>query len=198
MYPFIETIRIEDGQIHNLDYHIRRMNNTRSAFWKEVTPIDLLQILNPPALPGIHKCRILYRKEIEEITYAPYQMRKIATLRLIHADNIDYTYKSANREELNTLFAKREGADDVLIVRNGLLTDTSIANVALYDGTHWCTPAHPLLRGTKRAELLFKQLLIEKDIHISQLREYSQIMLFNAMIDWESIVIPIYKGSFTS
>ena len=196
MYPFIETIRIENGQIQNIGYHTERFNRTRAAFWNDVTPIDLLQVLNPPTIPGTQKCRILYRKDIEEITYASYQMRKVATLRLIHADNIDYTYKSADREELNTLFSKREEADDILIIRNGLLTDTSIANVALYDGSHWCTPAHPLLLGTKRAELLHKQFLIEKDIHIFQLGDYSQIMLFNAMIDWEGILIPIQKSNF--
>ena len=51
-----------------------------------------------------------------------------------------------------------------LIVKDGYLTDTSIANIALYDGYTWFTPAHPLLRGTKRAELLNKQLIVEKDI----------------------------------
>lgn len=34
MYPFIETIRIEDGQIYNLDYHTERFNKTRAAFGK--------------------------------------------------------------------------------------------------------------------------------------------------------------------
>lgn len=36
MYPFIETIRIEDGQIYNLDYHTERFNRTRAVFWKIV------------------------------------------------------------------------------------------------------------------------------------------------------------------
>ena len=39
MYPFIETIRIEDGQIYNLDYHTERFNKTRAAFWKDSTPL---------------------------------------------------------------------------------------------------------------------------------------------------------------
>ena len=38
MYPFIETIRIEDGQIYNLDYHTERFNETRAAFGKDSTP----------------------------------------------------------------------------------------------------------------------------------------------------------------
>ncbi len=35
MYPFIETIRIEDGQIYNLDYHTERFNETRAAFERQ-------------------------------------------------------------------------------------------------------------------------------------------------------------------
>ena len=60
MYPFIETIRIEDGQIYNLDYHTERFNKTRAAFWKDSTPLDLREFISPPTLNGIHKCRIVY------------------------------------------------------------------------------------------------------------------------------------------
>ena len=124
-------------------------------------------------------------KEVEEVTYAPYQMRQVSSLHLVVSDTIDYTYKSAHREELNALYAQKGMADDILIVRNGYLTDTSIANVALYDGDTWFTPAHPLLRGTKRSEFLDRQLIVEKDIPQICLKDYSHIMLFNAMIDWK-------------
>lgn len=121
----------------------------------------------------------------------PYQMRMVASLRLVTSDKIDYSYKRTNREGLNELFGRRGNADDILIVKDGYLTDTSIANIALYDGNSWYTPAHPLLRGTKRAELLDNQLIVEKDISWLQLDDYTHIMLFNAMIDWERIIIPV-------
>ena len=191
MCPFIETIRIEDGKIYNLDYHIERFNRTRAAFWKDSAPLDLRTFVSPQSLAGMYKCRIVYGREIEEITYAPYQMRDVFSLRLVVADTVDYTYKSTNRENLNVLYAHRQMADDVLIVKDGCLTDTSIANVALYDGKMWCTPARPLLRGTKRAELLDKKIIVEKDIPQAHLGEYSKIMLFNAMIDWGRIILPV-------
>ena len=108
MYPFIETIRIEDGQIYNLDYHTERFNKTRSVFWKDTVPLDLREYISPPVLNGIHKCRIVYGKEVGEVTYAPYQMRKVSSLHLIESDTINYTYKSTHREELNALYAKEE------------------------------------------------------------------------------------------
>ena len=43
---------------------------------------------------------------------------------------------------------KRE-QDEILITRNGLLTDTSIANIALFNGKEWHTPKHPLLKGVQ-------------------------------------------------
>lgn len=227
MCLFIETIRVEDGTVYNIDYHTERLNRTRAAFWKDCAPLDLRefvsldslqssqQSLQSPqssqspqtlsslhslqsvqSLAGIYKCRVLYGREIEEITYAPYQMRAVSSLRLIAADAVDYTYKSTNRDELNALYARRGVADDVLIVKNGYLTDTSIANVALYDEKMemWCTPSRPLLRGTKRAELIDKKIIVEREIPQAHLGEYSKIMLFNAMIDWGRIVLPIDFG----
>lgn len=141
--------------------------------------------ISPPSLSGIWKCRIVYGKEIEEVGYAPYQKRMVSSLRPVVSDTIDYSYKSTNRGELNELFARRGKADDILIVKDGYLTDTSIANIALYDGHTWYTPAHPLLQGTKRAELLDNRFIVEKDIRQAQLGDYSHIMLFNAMIDWK-------------
>ena len=75
-------------------------------------------------------------------------------------------------------------------------TFVNMINNKIYDGYTWFTPAHPLLRGTKRAELLNKQLIVEKDIAQVHLNDYSHIMLFNAMIDWERIVLPVNEEHF--
>ena len=72
-------------------------------------------------------------------------------------------FQEHRQKKLNSLFQIRQDKDDILIVKNGLLTDTSIANIALYDGNDWYTPLHPLLKGTKRAELLDKGVLKEKN-----------------------------------
>ena len=56
-----------------------------------------------------------------------YCMRAISSLRLVTCDDIDYAYKSADRSRLGL----RGNADEIIIVRNGLLTDTSYSNIAL-------------------------------------------------------------------
>lgn len=192
MCRFIETIRIDGGVVRNLAYHERRLNDTRTHFWPQSPTLQLTAYL--PAIPanGIHKLRIVYgQKGIKKVSCTPYTLCPIHSLALVRADNIDYTYKSTDREELNQLFAQRGSCDDVLIIRQGLLTDTSIANIALFDGKQWYTPRHPLLKGTKRAELLGKGILTEKDIHTEDLVFYSIARLFNAMIDWGELELPV-------
>lgn len=193
MCPFIESIRIENGVIYNLPYHNERLNRTRNVFWKDCTPINLIDYIRMPHKKGIVKCRIVYEKEIKEIVYTPYSMREIDTLRIVHSDGINYTYKSTDREELNRLYVGRGDADDVLIVRNELITDTSIANVAFYDGCEWYTPQTPLLKGTQRAFLLDRQIIKEKEITLKQLFTYSRVTLFNAMIEFGQIEFPVKK-----
>ena len=84
---------------------------------------------------------------------------------------------------------------DVLIVRNNLLTDTSIANVALEKEGVWYTPRTPLLKGTKRALLLEQGVLTECDIPSDVISSYSPIALFNAMIDFQSLVLEINRDT---
>ncbi|EJX05983.1 Aminotransferase, class IV [gut metagenome] len=181
-----------------MQLHTERCNHTRAVFWKEEPFVDLQSMIVAPMERGIFKCRIVYGREIEEVTYTPYQMRQVNALRLVVDDTVDYTYKSTDREALNRLYAQRDGADDVLIVKQGRLTDTSIGNVAFFDGQKWHTPLHPLLKGTMRAFLIERKVIEEKDIFVADLRSYSKIMIFNAMIDWGNLCIPVdnlYGGS---
>lgn len=193
MCRFIETIRIDHGRACNLALHERRLNDTRAHFWPQSTPLQLSDYLQVNGGTGIFKARVVYGQEgIEEVSYSPYTLRRVRSLALVRADDIDYTYKSTDREPLNRLFALRGSCDDILIVRQGLLTDTSIANIALSaDGTRWYTPAHPLLRGTRRASLLAEGILQEALLRPEDLPSFSTIRLFNAMIEWGEVEIPV-------
>lgn len=188
MYPFIETIRIEDGKIYNLPYHNEWMNRTRSEVLGVMDcNLDLSDYIHPEAYGERTKCRVEYLKDIVKVEYFTYYVRPVRSLQLVVCDDADYRYKSTDRHLLNDLYAQRMGRDDVLIVRNGLLTDTSICNVALWNGESWLTPARPLLQGTKRASLLDSGMITSKDITAKELREYSSIRLFNALIDFGEI-----------
>ena len=73
MCRFIETIRVDCGEVRNTAYHERRMNDTRTHFWPESPALQLAGYL--PAIPGsgVHKLRIVYGQNgIEEVTCTPY------------------------------------------------------------------------------------------------------------------------------
>lgn len=194
MCQFIETIRIDHGKACNLLYHNKRLNATRSHFWAGCGTIHLEDHLSlSPEMDGM-KCRVLYDGSgIKDITCSDYVMRPVYSLRLVCSDEIEYVYKSVDREKLNKLYACRNGQDDILIVKRGLLTDTSIANIALSDGTGWYTPRSPLLKGTRRAALLDKGVLAEREIRVEELSSFSFVRLFNAMIEWGALELPVHS-----
>lgn len=86
----------------------------------------------------------------------------------------------------------RGDADDVLIVRNELITDTSIANVAFMMGVSGILLRHHCSKGLK--ELFIGQTNYKgKEITLKQLFTYSRITLFNAMIEFGQIEFPVKK-----
>ena len=70
--------------------------------------------------------------------------------------------------------------DEIIIVKNGLVPDTSFTNIAVNDGDVWLTPKQPLLMGTKRAQLLGEGKLREADITLEQLMKDEKKSLIKA------------------
>lgn len=192
-FLFLETIKLENGFFSALSFHQARMDATRAAFFDDPEPLSLpLALMKAGSIPpkGLYRTRVIYSDKIESIEFIPYEKREVASLKLIEAD-IDYRFKYEKRPELNTLFQQKKKCDDILITQNGLLTDTSIANIALLKSGIWYTPKSPLLKGTKRAALLHHGLIIEADIHQDDLQDYEKICLFNAMIEFGEMEFPV-------
>lgn len=188
---FIETIRLEDGSPQYLGYHQRRLEHTIRTHFPEVERMPhLYEYLPTEVPPGRAKWRVVYNHEIEEVSVQPYEARPIENLQLIEANDIDYPYKSLDRSAIEVCYQKRGECSDVLIVRQGLLTDTSIANIALGDGHTWLTPQSPLLDGTTRARLLDEAHLKASELTPNDLEHYPFITIFNALIPFGSLVLP--------
>ena len=99
-----------------------------------------------------------------------------------------------DRSALDASFARRRGADDVIIVRRGLLTDTTVANLALFDPhtARWYTPAVPLLAGTHRSALLSAGVLTpHPNLTPESLVRFTRLRLFNALLSWGECELPI-------
>lgn len=180
----LETIRCQEGRLQHLAWHQERASRSSRALFGSKAEVNLGAISVPPeAATGVFKCRVLYDTCIRKIEYSPYSIRPVKKLRLMSADRLEYRHKFADRAKIQELFNLRGGADDILIVKNGLITDTSYANVALFDGAAWHTPASPLLQGTRRAGLIAAGKLVETDIPAGGLPIYKEVRLINAMMD---------------
>ncbi|MBI1939284.1 MAG: aminotransferase class IV [Ignavibacteriales bacterium] len=189
MSRLFETIKVSDKKPFNLTFHNERMNGSRRELFGCSDQIDLEKILHVPDQigSGVYKCRVIYEKEIEKIEWVEYSPKKIERLKIIEADEIDYSYKFLDREVFNRLL-KQAGAganEDILIIKNGKITDTSYSNIVLFDGKEWHTPAEPLLKGTQRAKLVSEKRIIEKEIALNDLKSYKEIKLINAMLGFE-------------
>jgi 4-amino-4-deoxychorismate lyase len=182
MQKLLETVKIIDGQAQYLEFHQARMQRSCVQLnIAERAPDLKLALLNAPE-KGEFRARIVYEQQIESVEYFPILARSFQRFKLLKADDLEYSCKFLNRDAISQLFAEKGTADDVLFVKNGLITDTSIANVAFFDGNQWLTPRFPLLEGTTRARLLQSGKLHLMDITPAMLPSFEKMALCNAIL----------------
>jgi len=178
---FFETIKCSDLEIYNLSYHKQRIANTIGK------NISLEEYIYPPN-QKLLKCKIIYNQdEIINIIYDTYIHKIIKSFQLVYNNDISYNKKSTNRKKIDNLYLQKQISDEIIIVKNNLITDTSIANIAIYYNNNWYTPKTPLLYGTTRQRYIDDNFIKEKDITIDMLKSSSKIALLNAMIDFKII-----------
>lgn len=179
-----ETIKCVEKDIVNLDYHNERLNRTRQELFGCSDTLDIGNYIKIPS-KKLLKCKLTYADDVIDIDFSPYTKREIKSLKLMGDDNIDYKYKYSNRDAINELYEQKGDFDDIIIVQNGLITDTSIANIAVFLNNRWLTPNKPLLKGTCRQRYIESGLLKTADISVEMLKGAKKIALMNAMIDFD-------------
>jgi len=195
MSLLVETIKVENGIPLNVSFHNERMIRSLFGVFGLRNEPDLEKFINIPsfAFKGIYKCRIEYDSKIRKVEFLPYIIRPVRSLKLIFDDNINYTYKYVNRDNIYRLMGMRGNCDDILIIKNGMVTDSSYANVIFRDvNDNWVTPSSYLLRGTKRESLFKSGQISEANIAFRDIQKYSEVKLINAMLGIEDTVgIPV-------
>ena len=73
----------------------------------------------------------------------------------------------------------------MLLVRNGMITDTSYSNIVFRREGEWITPSFCLLKGTMRQYLLDNGKIREEQIAVKDLPRFEKFKLINAMIGWD-------------
>lgn len=192
---FFESIKIKNGKVFNLPLHMQRMNQARSAFGGNLFSLqDVVLYMEANPMPqdlskAMVKCRLVYNlREMVSIEYVPYHLRTINTLKLVEAENINYGHKFADRSPINKLLEMKGNSDEILIVQDGFITDTSFSNLVFRNNTGLFTPSSYLLNGTKRQLLLQNGIIQEIAIAVGDLKKYEAVYLINALIDIEDEV----------
>lgn len=193
MCRFIESVQLNNGVFIRLELHQERLLNAMTDYYPKDKVIDLKSALMSTLFPadGLYKCRVVYDSEIRKIEYIPYIKREIHSLKLVDTQMESSHYKKEDRSLLNAAFALRGDCDDVIMVKDGWLTDTSFSNIALFDGLNWVTPHIPLIYGINRAQLIREGILTEKDINSADLVNFKRVALFNALNEFGTIELDI-------
>lgn len=194
MYQFIESIKIENGNARLLPLHQQRVNQTFIHF-KGKNSLDLLSIFKTTPLPpyGLCKWRIIYDlDENFESQFIPYDFPEIRNFELVENNEINYDFKFLDRTRLNDL-KNNAIAQEIIIIKNENITDTSFSNLLFLKNGVWYTPETFLLNGVQRQCLLHLGLIQEKKISIDNLYEFSHFQIINAMNEMNISAYPIEK-----
>ncbi|MEK6552037.1 MAG: aminotransferase class IV [Bacteroidota bacterium] len=184
MSRLLESIKVYNKRLYNIEYHNVRMNNSRAELFNAKEQIDLSKIISvPDGLSNeLYKCRVIYTVEIISVAFQKYSEKKISSLQLVRDDDIIYTHKYEDRTEIEKHLSVTK-ADEILIIKNGFVTDTGFSNVVFSDGTKYFTPSSPLLKGTKRAKLIADGIIQEVEIKLNDIQEFKFVYLVNALLD---------------
>lgn len=178
---FFETIKCDDFEIYHLEYHKKRISKTIGL------NINLEEYIYPPT-NELLKCKITYDKDgILDINYLPYIKKNIHSFQLVFDNTIIYDKKKVERQNIEQLYLQKKLNDEIIIVKNNLITDTSIANIVIFYENKWLTPKKPLLCGVTRERYLTNGIITEEAITTKMLQAATKLGLLNAMIDFDTI-----------
>ncbi len=195
MYRLFESIRLSNGKFYRLDLHQIRINHSFITIFKKQPSWSLQVVLDSSDVPqaGLYKCRVVYDEHSVQIEFVPYSMKPIQSLKLVIDDAANYEHKWEDRTQLQAAFVNKGDCDDILIVKNGLITDSLFANIVFYKDGNWFTPKSYLLKGTMRQYLLQVNRIEEADITLDNFRTYKYFKLINALFEWDGLETDVSK-----
>lgn len=187
MCQLFESIKVVDGVPRHLKLHAERMNRSRRRLFGSTNGVDLAGIIEPVirSSSGISKCRVVYDQVIRTVECVPYEQRRITGLVVVYDDTIVYDHKYLDRSGLEK-HSPVGRTEEVIIVRKGLVTDTRFSNVVFSAGDQRITPAGPLLEGVQREYLLSIGAIRPRDIRVSDIERFDNVILINAMMELDT------------
>ena len=190
MSQFIESIKIEDQEVFLLELHQKRVNATFAHFGME-NSINLAKIIKDLKIDedGFFKLRIVYDLNRNYKTQLiPYAVAEIDSFQLVENNTYDYAFKFEDRKEFERMKTKAK-TEEIIIVKNNYITDTSYTNLLFLKDEKWYTPSTYLLNGVMRQHLLATSKIKETEITLQNIKEFTHFQLINSMNDFDDMFI---------
>lgn len=196
MKNYLETISVVNKKPLNLGYHQERIQEVFEEKFPQKKAWEIAKLIPDILEEKWIKLRFIYNDISFKIELSPYHKKTIQKLIFVDIEQYEYSYKYEDRRFLYELLKLHPEYDEVIMVKNGLVTDATIGNIALEKNGKWYTPQYPLLNGTKRRKLLKEKILIPKNIKQEEIQEYDKIAIINAFLDLEESNILSVSNAF--
>ena len=188
MFPLFESICIENCHIKLSEFHKKRMDNSYLKLFNAKNRWSIKKIFKSLKIESNHKykLRINYSETKYSIILKRYFKKKIGSLQCVELDDYSYDLKYTDRSIIDKNYKFKSFCDDILIIKNGFVTDSSYCNIVFFDGISWVTPKYPLLKGVQRNFLLKNKKIFKKKIKVSDISNYKSFVLINSMIEFNT------------
>ena len=115
-------------------------------------------------------------------------MAEIDSFQLVENNTYDYAFKFEDRKEFERMKTKAK-TEEIIIVKNNCITDTSYTNLLFLKDEKWYTPSTYLLNGVMRQHLLATSKIKETEITLQNIKEFTHFQLINSMNDFDDMFI---------
>lgn len=184
------------GEVYLLERHLERVSRSAKYFSFQC---DLERIRAEIPSGAAMRLRLLlstdgsFDWEASPIPDSNPKFLKLASVQVNSQDPF-LRHKTTRRQIYDEARAGCSADTDVILLNErGEITETTIANIAVFREGRWITPAAAcgLLPGVLRAELLVAQQIAEGVVHATQLHPGETIRCFNSLRG-------VYESAFTS
>ncbi len=193
-FKLLETMRFHpEHGYYLLDPHLRRMKKSALFFGFKIDVLDIQEILFGKAEKWEEEKRVrllLDRFGTIKLDYSSLHPKSESVIKVsiskesVHQNNVFLFHKTTNRDVYNQAISCSKDADDIILYnQHGEITESCIANIAIEIEGTWVTPpvCCGLLAGTKRADLIDKNQLVERIFYKEDLINTMKIKLFNSV-----------------
>lgn len=195
-FELLETLRLQDGLLHEAPRHLARMVRAARHFGFRCDPLALQTALARQAAQhpqGLRRLRLLLARngtvqaESHVMEATPAKVRVQLAPKALDAPGEFVRHKTTHRAHYEALAPRDPAIFDTLLWNpRGELTEGTRCNVAILLDGRWLTPALAcgLLDGVARAAYLEQGRIEEAVIPVEALQHAEGLAVFNSLRGW--------------